>query len=162
MADFDRAFSALVENEGGYSNNPADPGGETMWGITQRVARSHGYAGSMRELPLSIARAIAKAEYWDPVKGDQLPEPLGFQVFDGAYNSGVAQASKWLQQAAGVTADGVIGPATLAAVAAAPALSLVAKYNAARLLFLAKLPTWPSFGKGWANRIANNLQRAAS
>lgn len=161
MTAFDDAFSALIQNEGGYSNNPADPGGETMWGITARVARKHGYDGAMRDLPLSVARAIAKAEYWDAVRGDELDPQLAFQVFDGAYNSGTSRAITWLQQAAGVTADGAFGPATMKAVQSSPVGSLIARYNGARLEFMASLDTWASFGRGWARRIATNLKRTS-
>lgn len=161
MSAFDDAFAALIANEGGYANNPADPGGETMWGITARVARKHGYTGAMRGLPLGVARAIAKAEYWDAVRGDELEPELAFQLFDAAYNSGPPQAVKWLQRAAGVAADGAFGPATMVAVRAAPTGALIARFNGHRLAFLADLSTWPGFGRGWARRIANNLQRVA-
>ena len=57
MNSFDDAFDALIGNEGGYSNNPKDPGGETMWGITARVARAAGYTGPMRDLPRDTAKA---------------------------------------------------------------------------------------------------------
>lgn len=159
MTTFDRAFAALIGNEGGYSNNPKDPGGETMFGVTARVARAHGYTGPMRDLPLSFARAIAKAEYWDPYKLDEVPAQIAFQVLDAAYNGG--HPAQWLQQAAGVTADGVIGPKTLEAVAAAEPAALCARFDAYRLQYLTDLPTWPTFGRGWARRIAANLLRAA-
>ena len=145
--NFDSAFTALLGNEGGYSNNPVDPGGETMYGITKRVALKHGYTGDMRALPLELAKSIAKAEYWDPIKGDQLPAPLDFQVFDAAYNSGAARASEWLQKASEAPGD---------------VASVVMRFDAYRLLFLDSLPIWPSFGRGWTRRIAENLLRAAS
>src|SRR6266478_2656628 len=63
--NFDSAFAALIGNEGGYVFDPRDPGGETMYGITSRVAAKHGYAGAMRDLPLELAKSIAKTEYWD-------------------------------------------------------------------------------------------------
>ena len=159
MSAFDDAFAGLIDNEGGYSNNPADPGGETMWGITARVARKHGYTGPMRELPLAVARAIAKAEYWDAVRGDELPPALAFHVFDASYNSGPEQAVKWLQRAAGVAADGNFGPVTMKAVLAVDLEGLIARFDGLRLLFLADLETWPSFGRGWARRIGKNLLR---
>lgn len=160
VADFAEAFVALIGNEGGYSNNPSDPGGETMWGVTARVARAHGYTGAMRDLPQATARAIAKTEYWDAHRCDEIPASVAFQVLDAAYNGG--PVNRWLQMAAGVTADGVIGPATLAAVNAAEPHALIACFNGYRLTYLASLPTWPTFGRGWARRIANNLLRAAA
>lgn len=156
---FEEAFEKLIGHEGGYSNNPADPGGETMHGITLNIARANGYTGRMIDLPLSEAKRIARAQYWDKVKADQLPEEVRFDVFDGAYNSGVGQASKWLQRAVGVTDDGFIGPATVAAANAAKGLK--AKYNGHRLAFMTDLKTWDTFGRGWARRIANNLKETA-
>lgn len=156
---FDQAFDRLIGHEGGYSNHPADPGGETMWGVTARVARANGYAGPMRDLPREKAKAIYRRLYWDAVKADQLPAVVRFDVFDGAVNSGVEQSAKWLQRASGAVADGIVGPKTVAAAAAAGPV-IAAKYNGHRLQFMSDLPTWGSFGKGWARRIASNLQGA--
>jgi lysozyme family protein len=159
MSTFDAAFADLIGNEGGYSNNPADPGGETMWGVTARVARANGYPGSMRDLPLSFARAIAKAEYWDAYRCDEMPSQVAFQVLDAAYNGG--HPAQWLQRAVGVAEDGMIGPKTLAAVKAADPLAMCLRFDAYRLQYLTELNTWPTFGKGWARRIAANMLRAA-
>lgn len=153
---FDDAFERLIGHEGGYSNNPVDPGGETMFGITARVARANGYTGDMRSLTLDKAKQIAKAEYWTPVHCDDLPDLLRFDVFDGAYNSGNKQAVLWLQRAVGVTADGSIGPATVAAAQQADPLA-AARYNGNRLQFMCDLGTFGQFGKGWSRRIASNL-----
>lgn len=151
--NLEQSLKHLLGNEGGYSNNPADPGGETMYGITVRVARAYGYLGPMRDLPWSTAMNIYRAHYWATVKADQLPEALRFHVFDAAVNSGPAQAVKWLQRAAGVTEDGAIGPQTLAAATRVTP----AKYSSIRLRFMTDLLTWATFGKGWARRIADNL-----
>lgn len=157
---FDQAFERLIGHEGSYSNHPSDPGGETMYGITLRVAREHGYQGKMIDLPLSEAKRIAKIAYWDAVKADQLPDAVRFDVFDAAYNSGVGQSVKWLQRAAGVQADGVIGPATLTACQAIGGERLMARFNGHRLDFLTDLKTWGSFGRGWSKRVAANLKEA--
>jgi lysozyme family protein len=159
---FDEAFAKLIDpqHEGTYSNNPADPGGETMYGITARVARANGYQGEMKNLPLSEAKRIARAEYWDAVRADELPEAVRFDVFDGAYNSSPGQSIKWLQSALGAIPDGKLGPATLAACFAIDQERLLSRYNGWRLDFLNDLKTWPTFGKGWAQRIATNLKAA--
>lgn len=163
MQNFDAAFERLLGHEGGYSNNPADPGGETMYGITKRVAVANGYTGPMRDLPLAEAKRIAKAAYWDAVKGDAMPNELDFQLFDTAYNSGPAQAVKLLQRALDVPADGILGPNTLGQIAKAQHLgsvaALLARFNGQRLEFLTSLYPWPNFGKGWARRVAENLKR---
>jgi lysozyme family protein len=158
--NFDHAFAALIGNEGGYSFNPADPGGETMWGITARVARSNGYQGEMKFMPRDFAKGLYQKLYWTAARCDDLPEVLRFQVFDAAVNSGVEQAALWLQRAAGVADDGAIGPATLAAAAVNPARVAV-RLDAQRLKFMAARPTWPAFGRGWANRIGDNLEALA-
>lgn len=160
MSSFDDAFVALLGNEGGYSNNPADPGCETMWGITARVARANGYGGDMRALPQVTAKQIAKKLYWDPYYCDQFDPRIGFQVFDAAYNGG--QPASWLQRAAGSVIDGRIGPETIAAVKAADPLKVVMRFLAYRLQYMGDLSTWPTFGHGWANRVAGNLLKGAA
>lgn len=160
MSSFDDAFDALIGNEGRFVDNLADPGGATMWGVTERVARAWGYTGAMQDLPLGTAKAIAKKNYWDPYQCDQFDPRVAFQLFDAAYNGG--RPAQWLQQAAGVATDGVIGPITISAVRAADPLKIVILFNASRIVYYTSLGTWESFGKGWANRIANNLRRAAS
>lgn len=155
---FDEAFDRLIGHEGGYADHPSDPGGQTMWGVTARVARANGFTGDMRDLPREKAKQIYRDLYWSPVKADQLPEAAQFDVFDAAVNSGVGQAAKWLQRVVGATPDGSIGPATIAAAAAAGPL-IGARFNGVRLQFMTDLPTWGAFGKGWARRVAGNLQR---
>lgn len=152
--NFEQALKLVLRHEGGYVNHPSDPGGETMHGITQRVARQNGYSGSMRNMPVEVAARIYRALYWDAVRADELPESLRFHVFDAAVNSGVSRAVEWLQECGEVKADGIIGPKTLAASKAVSA----AAYSAHRLRFLTALPTWGAFGKGWARRICDNLE----
>ena len=154
---FDEAFSKLLGHEGGYSDHPSDPGGRTMWGVTERVARSRGFTGDMRTLTRDEAKRIYRADYWEPIRADDLPQQVRFDVFDGAVNSGVKQSVKWLQAAAGATADGVIGPKTLAAVHALTPDRVAKRYNGHRLRFMKDLKNWPSFSRGWAERIAANL-----
>lgn len=159
MSSFDDAFSALIGNEGGYSNNPKDPGGETMYGVTARVARAHGYTGSMRDLPIETARTIAKKEYWDPYRCDELPPAVAFQLLDAAYNGGYP--AKWLQLAVGEKPDGKVGAATVAAANAADIYRTGMRFLSLRLAYLTTLRTWPTFGKGWAARIARNMMKGA-
>lgn len=154
---FDQAFDKLIGHEGGYSFHPADPGGETMWGITARVARANGYSGDMKALPRDRAKQIYQKLYWEEAKCPMLPDALRFDVFDAAVNSGVSQAARWLQEAVGSSVDGNIGPKTIEAADTADAYA-PARFNGARLMFMTNLPTWASFGKGWARRVAGNLQ----
>ena len=156
--NFDEAFDRLIGFEGGYVNDSRDPGGETMWGITRKVALQEGYQGDMHVLPRETAKAIYRRRYWDAVMGDRLPEACRYTVFDAAVNSGPKQATQWLQRAVGVHDDGTFGPLTLDAVNKASGLQLAVLFTAERLQFLTDLPTWGVFGRGWARRIAGNLK----
>lgn len=155
--NFEKAFEKLLGHEGGFVDHPRDPGGATRYGITQRVARAHGYQGEMRELPVSEARRIARIAYWDAVRADEVPDAVRYDLFDAAYHSGPEQATKWLQRAAGADDDGKLGPKTLLAVRMADPQLLAKRFNGYRLRFLADLKTWDAFGKGWARRVAANL-----
>lgn len=153
MSNFDTAFEALIGHEGGYVNHPKDPGGETKFGITKRT-----YPGEdIRNLTLDRAKAIYKRDFWDKVRGDEMPYPIAFNLFDGAVNSGAGNAIRWMQRAAGVADDGTLGPRSMAAILAMSPAALAARYNGQRLKFMADLGTWSTFGKGWARRVAGNL-----
>lgn len=156
---FDEAFHKLLGHEGGYSNHPDDPGGETMWGVTARVARANGYYGPMKDLPVDLAKRIYKKDYWDTVNAELVPEHTRYAVFDGAVNSGPEQSIKWLQLALGVTpVIGKFGPKTTAAcLQHKNDEGLEARYLGYRLMFMTDLGNWKSFNRGWAKRIAQIL-----
>lgn len=154
---FDESFDRLLGHEGGLSNHARDKGGLTMFGVTEKVARAHGYKGKMADLPRETAKEIYRASFWDTVQADAMPEVIRFDLFDGAVNSGPAQAIRWLQRAAGVADDGDVGPFTIAAATNAGPL-LAARYNGHRLAFMADLGNWQDFSRGWARRIASNLK----
>jgi hypothetical protein len=116
----------------------------------------------MRNLTPADVKPLYKRKYWDKVSGDLLPAGLDYAVFDAAINSGPGRAAKWLQEVAGVTADGSIGPATLKAIDAFKTSDLIAKYNDKRLQFLESLPTFSTFGKGWSNRVSSVQSIASS
>ena len=159
--DFNTAFDRLIKHEGGYVNHPNDPGGETNWGITKRTAMAHGYSGSMRLLTREQAKAIYKSSYWDRAKADEYDFAIGFQLFDAAVNHGIGNAIRMLQRAVGVADDGIVGVMTLAAVKRHSVSDVVMRFNSERLRFYTKLSTWSSFGRGWANRVADNLKYGA-
>lgn len=132
MPAFDDVFARTLGLEGGFVDNPHDPGGATRWGITQRVARANGYAGDMADLDPERARAIAKASYWDVMRLDEVAERsarLAEELFDTGYNMGVRLPVRFLQRALNLlnrshrdtpdydalVEDGKMGPATLAA-----------------------------------------------
>jgi lysozyme family protein len=151
--NFDDAFTRVIGHEGGYVNNPRDPGGETKYGISKRQYQHL----DIKNLTLSDAKAIYKRDYWGPAGCDAVPEGIKFDLFDMAVNSGVAQAVRALQKAVGVDVDGILGPNTLAAVVNMNPARLAARFNGVRLMFLVTLTGWEAFGRGWARRIASNL-----
>ena len=162
MSDFGKAFDLLIGNEGGYVNNPKDPGGETNLGITRTVAVANGYAGDMRTMPKETAKVIYKKMYWDKLQCDQLPFVVAFQLFDSGVNHGNAQAVKFLQRALSVTDDGVIGTKTIAAVSKMDDLQIAVLFNVERINFYTDLKTFSTFGKGWMRRVASNLKLATN
>jgi len=154
--NFDDAFEKLIGHEGGYVNNPADPGGETNYGISKRAYPAEDILG----MTLARAKRLYARDYWGAAGCDAVPDGVKFDLFDTAVNSGVKTAVKLLQRAVGEVDDGVIGPRTLTAINSMPAPRLVARFNGTRLAYMTDLPTWPAFGKGWSRRIASNLMGA--
>lgn len=152
--EFPEAIVHILAAEGGYSNNPKDPGGETRYGITKRTARAHGYLGSMRTLPMATAARIYKVSYWDACQCGQLPPWLRLAVFDAAVHSGPAQSVRWLQQELGVPVTGRIGPETIAAAAGkTDCQAVIDALLDMRLAYLQRLKNWNTFKNGWTARI---------
>lgn len=155
----DICIARVLAHEGGYSNNPSDPGGPTNFGITLADARAYwkakATAADVRAMPKKVAVAIYEAKYWDALRCDELPSGVDYAVFDYGVNSGVRRAKKVLQRIVGVTDDGDLGPLTMQAVAAYDAAGVVAGINDERLVFLKSLNTWPVFSKGWSSRVAD-------
>jgi len=148
---FDKCFELLIQNEGGYSNNPHDPGLETMYGVTIKIARTWGYTGPMKDLPIETAKEIAKSLYWTPFGCDFFPLPIAFQVFDTAYNGG--HPIQWLQE---ILQTSATGSGLGAALSTSNYWEIVARFNAKRLQYLASLKQ-PVFAEGRMNRISRNI-----
>lgn len=154
---FADALAFTLAQEGGWSDDPADPGGATMRGITLDVFRAwrrepSATPDALRAIPEQEVEAIYAALYWNPVRGSALPEGIGLAVFDAAVNLGVRRAAILLQACVGVDQDGNIGPVTLAAVRrAAPGL-LLARYANAREAFYRQCAGFGRFGAGWLRR----------
>jgi len=163
--NFAPSLALVLVHEAGYVNDPQDPGGATNKGVTQTVyddwRTSHGLVRqSVRLIDPPEVEALYRKRYWDFIKGDQLPVGIDYCVFDFAVNSGVNRASRYLQRAAGVAEDGQIGPATIAAVNATDSEKLIGDVCTARLKFLAQLPTFGHFGKGWTTRVNDAWNKA--
>ena len=157
--NWDEALRHILKYEGGYVNHPADPGGMTNLGVTKRVWEEWigkpATEADMRALTPEMVGPLYKTRYWDAVRGDDLPSGIDLCVFDAAVNAGVGRASKFLQQAVGVTADGQIGPKTVEATTAKPADEIVAKFCDLREAHYKSLPTFATFGKGWMRRLTS-------
>jgi len=118
--------------------------------------------GDMRALTPEKVKPFYKAMYWDKIKGDQLPAGVDYAAYDLAVNSGVGRAAKYLQQIAGVTADGAIGPKSIEAIKVCDPKETVDALCDMRLDFLKRLPTFDTFGKGWSRRVAEVKDKASS
>ena len=154
MVDVDGLIEALIDREGGYASHPADKGGPTCFGITEAVARAHGYAGPMRKLPRAEAAAIYRRIYWQRPRLDQVAErspKVAAELFDTGVNMGPAVAITFLQRALtalnrggtdypDLTPDGRVGVATLTALDT----------------FLAKRGSSPPVGAGGGDRQATS------
>lgn len=158
VENFDGLLTHVLKHEGGWANHPADPGGATMKGVTQRVYTAWRKAQgkpdqSVRFISDAELKAIYQQNYWNVVRGDELPSGLDYPAFDGGVNSGPVRGAKWLQGALGVTADGI---ATLQAAKTARDKAAVArKACELRRSFLRGLKTFSTFGKGWMRRVAD-------
>lgn len=143
------AFVLRDEIEGGYVNDPRDPGGETNFGISKRSYPKLNIA----QLTRDEAIAIYKRDFWDTVSGDDLPIEVATCVFDCAINQGVGVAKMLLQKALGVTADGIIGPVTLKAATEADAFDLVVEFLSWRLRRYAFTGNAATYMRGWSKRV---------
>jgi lysozyme family protein len=132
MTPFDKALAHTLGIEGGFSDNPNDSGGVTQFGITEQVARAFGYQRPMNALPSDLAKRIYKENYWDLLRLDSIAEqsePVALELFDTCVNTGLGFAGRSLQRLlnafnrqqadySDITVDGLLGRATLAALAA--------------------------------------------
>lgn len=165
-ANFDACLAKTLSHEGGWADDPRDAGGATMKGIT--IGTYRGWKGravtkaELRAISDAEVAAIYRQNYWNAVRGDELPAGLDMVAFDAAVNSGVSRGAKWLQTAVGAAADGMIGPATIKAANMAHAQTAIDKACDARLAFLKVSKNtktgallWPTYGKGWSRRVAD-------
>lgn len=168
---FARAFAHVLGVEGGYSEDPYDPGGPTNLGITlaefarwRKVALGSAnfsaLKAELRQLSREEAQNIYRANYWDAACCSLLPAGVAVFHFDCAVNQGVAAAARMLQQAASVAVDGVLGPVTIAAARAAASATLLNRYADARRAHYRSLSTFWRFGRGWLSRVDTTLALA--
>lgn len=176
-------ISTILGTEGGYVNNPDDSGGATRWGITERVARTYGYSGSMRDFPKEAAIRIYEDQYWDDMRLDEFAEispAIAYVLMDIGVNAGIDRAGKLLQRFLNVMnqrgqlyrdliVDGAIGSRTLAAFRAyyrhrkAEGLTVMAEsLKAMQLVYYINLAERrekdETFAYGWAVRAFKRPQ----
>ena len=164
LSNFPASLALILKSEGGFVNHPRDPGGVTNLGVTRNVWKDwvkHDVdEAEMRSLTPELVAPLYKANYWDACRCDDLPRGVDYAVFDSAVNMGPFRAAKLLQAALGVTADGSIGRATIAAATSADPVDLLEAFSQGKEEFYKSLPTFQTFGKGWLNRVAH-VQDAA-
>lgn len=158
---FDRAINIVLKHEGGLSDDPADLGGITHYGISLRAYPELG-AGGIRDLTKAQAIEIYRRDYWQPIRGDDLPWPAAMVTLDAAVNSGVRKASRWLQMVVETTIDDHIGDKTIAAAFECDQSQLCRAYTDLRLSFLRTLHGWDRFKGGWEARCLDALKEALS
>lgn len=155
--NFEQAIERVLGHEAGYVNNPADPGGETKWGISKRSYPNV----DIRVLTRDEAKEIYRRDFWNRIHADKLLGGVAYQVLDFAINSGIETAVRYLQRALKVADDGYWGPITEAAAAKADESDTIMRLSAERLDFMTRLSNWPNASRGWARRIALNLRYGA-
>ena len=166
---FDEAFDRLIGHEGVFSNSREDPGNWTggRVGVGELKGTKYGIAANtygdldIKNLTLEDAKAIYKRDWWLKCGADQLDGAIVFQMWDFAVNAGMSTAKRALQRVARVADDGQIGPLTIRAVRAMQTTDVIMRYNAQRLRYYTSLSTFGTFGKGWVNRVAGQLEYGA-
>ena len=153
---FDKAFQITVGVEGGYVNDPADPGGETKFGVCKRAHPDI----DIKALTLDQAKDIYRRDYWQSASCDSMPERIGHLVFDCAVHHGVKTAIKLLQRALKVADDGEFGPVTRGQLLARDTNETADLLMAHRMLYLMTCSAWPTYKLGWAKRCFS-VARAA-
>lgn len=170
---FERALPHVLEMEGGWSDDPYDPGGPTNQGITlavfaddRQVEVTAANIAALKDELSAIAPAtverIYRTRYWKPALCAELPAPIALMHFDAAVNHGVGTAARLLQDALGVEIDGEIGPLTLEAAAARPAAAVLDRYAEIRRDRYRGLSHFWRFGRGWLARVDQTLAAASA
>ena len=169
MSSFETTFNRTIGHEGKFQANPKDRGnwtggkegvGElkgTKWGL---AAMTYPHL-DIANITLEQAKEIYYNDWWLKLKIERWPNVMKYQIFDAAFNHGTGRANQFLQFAARVKDDGVIGPKTITAVNMTDPNDLVLRFLAKRLRYFTEVKTWVEFSKGWSLRVAQCLEYAA-
>jgi lysozyme family protein len=159
--NFKECLDLVLKSEGGWVNNPADPGGETNLGVTKRVWEE--YVGhpvkTMKDLSKDDVAPMYELKYWRPCYCEVLPRGLDFVVFSMGVNAGPGRSIKLLQQSIGCVPDGVIGPRTRELISSSNGANLIAKFSETRREYYRSLGK-PMFEKGWLARVDREEEEA--
>lgn len=158
-SSYDESLRRLLAHEGGYTNDAADPGGPTNFGITiydyRKYVKPNATAADVRAMKIDDAKAIYRAKYWDAQRCDEMPAGVDYAVFDYGVNSGIGRSGKVLRRCLKLPdSTSVVNDAVIAAARATDAKALIVAICDERLRFLQSLRTWGVFGKGWGARVA--------
>jgi lysozyme family protein len=161
--NYSDCIDKVLEYEGGYQADPNDKGNWTGCAVgagtnkgTNRGISACGYPHEdIKGMTEERAREIYRSDFWDAIKGDDLPAGPDLCTFDGSVNSGRTRGVQWLQRAVGVDADGIVGPLTIEAANAADDHTTIDRMCDDRLTFLRSLSTWDLYGKGWTARVGD-------
>ena len=162
-SNFALSLEYVLKNEGGYVNDPRDPGGETMMGVTKAAwstwLKRHIEDGEMAKLTVADITPFYKALYWDKCC-NQLTTGIDYMAFDASVNMGVGQSIRLLQKSLGCVPDGVIGPNTMKLINESKVNDMIDKYSTQKEMFYKSLALYNTFGKGWLSRVAQVKQNA--
>lgn len=157
MSRFDACLAPVLRHEAGYVDNPHDNGGPTNLGVTIGTLSRHlgrpATKADIKALTPAKVAPIYEADFWREAACDKLPRGLDYMIFDTAVLSSPGRAKRFLQRAVGVTDDGIVGPATLKAVASRATSDVIATVYAARRAHFRSLDDFKHFGKGWMRRL---------
>ena len=160
---FTACLKVVLDNEGGFADDPQDPGGPTKQGVTLNMLSAYlGRSATIADLKALTPRQLGDIYshyFWRPAHAADCPAGVDLMVLDAAVNSGPARAVRWLQQAVGVMPDGAVGPATLKALGAEPPERVITLYAALRTSFLRGLPDASHF-PGWFSRVTRTAASA--
>ena len=165
--NFNKAVAQILASEGGYVNNPADPGGETNFGITWPVLKQAISLGllpaatTIKTLTVDQAKIIYEELFWKPIKGDTLPITMALYVFDSAVNQGITPAVKMLQRALDVPQDGVLGSATMSAISKIRPWH-TDRFMAYRAMRYTSTKNFDKFGEDWLIRLFETTRKGTN
>jgi lysozyme family protein len=167
--NFEFLFKRLMLNEGGFTDDPKDPGNWTggRVNVGNLQGTNFGLASNtypdldLKNITQDQAKAVYYRDWWLKLGADDLELAITWQLWDTAVNSGMGNAKRILQRAANVADDGQIGPLSIRAIRSMDRNDLLLRFNGFRIRHFTSLSTWATYGKGWMNRVIGMLFNAA-